>query len=431
MSTQRLPRRGFVLLASAATAALVLAGCGSSSAGSESDTINVLFPQTHAGASEILKKEFEAKTGATVNVTLVPYEELLQKATLDVQSGAGTYDVVDQWYVNVGSLAESGAIVPLDDVIEGQDVDVDDFIPSIYDAYSLHDGQRYSLPFDGDAEVLFYNKEILERNGVEPPTTWDEYAAAVQKITEAESSDGVYGAAVMAQKAPIIIVSTYANRLAGFGGTFLDEDGNPKLDTPEAIAAAEALAEVLPHAMPTPSETAFDQALGAFLGGKVAFMEFWTDLGVFAEDESQSDIAGKWGVVQLPAGGDADKSVAALDAGFTMTISSAAPNPELAAEFVAFATSAETNLQLITTTGSGIDANRESTLTSQDYIDFAPEVQKAASASLDGALVWPTSPQSPELVQALADGLAEMVASGADPAETMRAVQKEWESILG
>ena len=432
-------RREFLTLVASGTAAISLASCGRQATGSKEassgssggdQVLNVLFPQTHAGASETLKAGFEKKTGATVNVTLVPYEDLQQKATLDVQSGAANFDVFDSWYVTLGALAAGGVIAPLDGIIESGVVKADDFIQSIYDPYSLYDGKRWGLPFDGDTQVLFYNKKILQRNGVQPPTTWDEYATAVAKITAAEKRDGVYGAAVMAQKAPIILVGTFANRLAGFGGAFLD-GGVPQLDSDAAIAAAEALVKVLPDALTTPSETAFDQALGAFLGGNVGFMEFWTDLGVFAQDKERSKIVDNWGVVQLPTGGSATAPLAALDAGFCMNISSAAPNPELAREFVIYATSQETNNELITTTGSGIDPNRVSTLNGDEYKSFAPQVQVAASASLKGALAWPTVEQSPALLQTLTDALANMVIGKGDAATTMKAVQADWEKTLG
>lgn len=455
-SLGRRPARWVAGVAALAAGTLVLAACGSGSSSDESaeaaassaaspasaaaaaeDTgectnLNVLFPQTHAGASEILKAGFEAANpGLTITPTLVPYDELQQKATLDVQSGAGNFDVFDMWYVSVGALVKDGVIMPLDDLVADPEVNAADFIPSIYDAYSLVDGQRYALPFDGDTQVLFYNKEILDRNGVTPPTTWDEYAAAVKKITDAEKSNGVYGAALMAQKAPIIIASTYANRLAGFGGGFVDAEGNPTLDTPEAIAAAQAMLDVAEAALPTPAETAFDQALGAFLGGKAAFMEFWTDLGVFAENPEQSQIMGKWGVVELPVGGSATSSLAALDAGFSMAISTATTCPELAKQFVSYSTSQPVNLELITTTGSGIDPSRQSTLMAPEYAEFAPQVQAVAQNSLDGALVWPTAPQAPELMQVLADGLANMMAGSGTAEETMASVNEQWKSILG
>ncbi len=65
----------------------------------------------------------------------------------------------------------------------------------------------------------------------------------------------------MGQQVPIILGCTFADRLVGFGGRFLDDAGKPALTSPEAIAAAEALFAVSPDALPTPLQTGFDQAI--------------------------------------------------------------------------------------------------------------------------------------------------------------------------
>src|SRR5690606_11346687 len=122
---------------------------------------------------------------------------------------------------------------------------------------------------------------ILKRNGIDaPPTTWDEYLEDVRTITENEGANGVYGAAVFGQKSPLILGASFANRLAGFGGTFVDDDGKPTINSPEAVAAAQALVDVNEYAFPTPAETDFGVGNGAWYGGKVGFIENWTDLGV-------------------------------------------------------------------------------------------------------------------------------------------------------
>ena len=51
--------------------------------------------------------------------------------------------------------------------------------------YTLVDGKRYGLPYDGDTHVLFYNTAILERNGQKPPTTWDELKTTAQALKDA------------------------------------------------------------------------------------------------------------------------------------------------------------------------------------------------------------------------------------------------------
>ena len=162
--------RGAALLAATALAVAGMTACssgGSDDSGEGGGELNLLAPQQHAGASEIWAKDFEEKTGTKVNVTLVPYDELQQKATLDVQSGAGEYDVFDSWYTEIGALAAGDIIVPIDDL--AADSDPEDFVESIYDPYSLVDGERFGLPVDGDTQVLFYNKEILERTGSSRP----------------------------------------------------------------------------------------------------------------------------------------------------------------------------------------------------------------------------------------------------------------------
>ncbi|MEI3211425.1 MAG: extracellular solute-binding protein [Lachnospiraceae bacterium] len=48
-----------------------------------------------------------------------------------------------------------------------------DYTEAAFDRVS-RDGVIYGIPLDGDLVALYYNKEILEQNGVTPPTTWDE-----------------------------------------------------------------------------------------------------------------------------------------------------------------------------------------------------------------------------------------------------------------
>jgi multiple sugar transport system substrate-binding protein len=394
-------------------------------------TLNFMIIQPHAVTGDMLKADFEAATGATVELTVVPYDEVQAKATLDVQSGANVFDVLDYWYPTVGALASQGIVEDLTDFIESDpDIDPADFIPSIFDVYTLWEGRRYGIPYDGDTHVLFYNTEIFERNGLAAPETWDDFLNAARTITEAESGDGIYGAALQGFQAPIIIGSSYANRLAGFGGPFLDAEGNPTLDSEAAVGAAQAMLDVAPYALPTPLETAFDQALPAFLGAQIAMMEFWTDLGVYAEGPD-SQIAGKWDVVQMPYGGANTQHIAPLNAGFCFSVSSGSQNKEMAREFVKFATSKDYHLNLLTTTGSGIDPMRLSGLNAEEYKAFAPKVQAAASASLSGAFAWPTIPESPELMQALADELALMLQGNKDAATAMADAQAAWVGILG
>ncbi|AYF97031.1 ABC transporter substrate-binding protein [Protaetiibacter intestinalis] len=439
------PNRRRILTATAgiAAATLTLAACAPSDdaapASADGDfsgqTLNALLISSHEGAANWLKEHFEEETGATVNLTIVPYDEIGSTLALDQQSGANTIDVAAPWYVSLGDLAAGGSIQDLTDWIDSTpSLETDDFIPSIYDPYTLIDGKRYGLPFDGDTHVLFYNKTILERNGItEPPTTWEEYLADVKTITANEGADGVYGAAIFGQKSPLILGAAFANRLAGYGGEFVDADGKPTINSPEAVAAAQALVDVNDYAFPTPAETDFGVGNGAWYDGKVGFIENWTDLGVGSQTNPDSTVADQWGVTTLPVGGDNTTSRASLVAGFTWVIAANTEKTDLAKAFIEFATSSDVNSQLLVADPqTGIDPNRKSSLESAAYGEKYPALQEVNRATLSGSLAWPTGENASQAAQILTDELAKLLAGeGGTAQETLDRVQAEWEKILG
>jgi multiple sugar transport system substrate-binding protein len=444
---RRLARtRGRSVLALAAVAALTLSACGQGGSGDsggdafaadfEGEELNLLMNASHEGAGEWLSEQFEAETGVTVNVTTVPYDEIASQLTLDQQSGANVYDVSAPWYVSLGDLAADGTIQPLTEYVEANDdIDVDDFIPSIWEPYSQVDGETYGLPFDGDIHALFYNTEILERNGFDaPPETWEEYAEQVATITENESSDGVYGAAVFGEQSPMILGASFANRLAGFGGEFLDENGAPVVNSPEAVASLEALEDIWDDALPTPAETDFGAGNSAWFAGNVAFIENWTDLGVRSQDpESGSEVVDNWGVTYLPRAEAGEDPRASLVAGFSWVVTGNTEKAELAQQFIEWAASSDVNSDLLTALPpTGIDPNRVSSLEDETYGDEFPELQEVNRSTLDGALAWPTGENATEAAQILTDELAAYLAGQRGTAqETLDGVQREWESLLG
>lgn len=450
MSDRRVTRRqvlgGTALGLSLPVVSALLAACGrehtdelgldrlGDTPAADGRTLSFLSIQPHERAARQLARDFQVATGAAVRVTIVPYDQIRSKAIVDVLSGAAKYDVFDYWYTTVGELAHQGVLSDLTDLIASSaDIDAADFIRSIYDPYTLVDGKRYGLPFDGDSHVLFYNRDLLSRSGFGgPPGTWEQYVQMARQITidHGNGASGIYGAVLPAQAAPIIIGSAFANRLAGFGGRFLDDAGKPALDS-RAVAAAASMHELAAFT-PSPAKIAFEAAVAMFLEGRAALMEFWTDLGVNAEDPSQSRVRGRWGVTSLPVGGPNAKPVAALNAGFALGVSRASHNPDLATRFVKFATSKAVNLELITTTGSGIDPTRRSTLNSPRYASFAPKVQQAARSALsgNGAIPWPTTDKSPELMEKLSDQLSLMLQNRKTPMAAIADAQAAWQRIL-
>jgi ABC-type glycerol-3-phosphate transport system substrate-binding protein len=396
-------------------------------------TIKVMVNQPHVLAfTDLLGPKFEEEFGGTLEVTAIPYDQLTSKQILDVQGGDGEFDVFDYFYFGLGELVNADALVDLTDWIGANtDIGTDDFLPSIYDPYTLLDGKRYGLPFDGDTHVLYYNAEVFEQYGVQPPTTWDEYDAAAAKITQ-DSGGSVYGAIVEGQQVPMILGCSFINRLAGYGGTLVDADGKPTFNGAEGLAALQHLITVAPSALPTPLQTGFDQANSAFLSGQGAMLDTWTDLGLKAQDPSSSKIVDKWGVVTLPVGGSNSTPRTALDSGFGLGVSTAGTQQDKAAAFIKWATDKDRNFLLSSTAGSGIDPARTSVLESADYATAAGKATDVIREGLQGdPLVWPKQAGAPKALQDLVDQLALAIQGDEEPQAALDKAAESWEKAIG
>ena len=160
-------------------------------------------------------------------------------------------------------------------------------------------------------------------------------------------------------------------------------------------------------------------------------IEFWTDLGVNAQDPKVSQIIDKWDVTQMPVGGSNTKHRASLNAGFGLAISAGSKNPDAAWELVKFGCSPAMNLSQMVTPGTGIDPVYKSTLESEEYKKAAPKVQAAAQQALNGALVWPNGAQAAKMLQGWADQLALVLDKSKTPEKAMRDTQAMWVELLG
>lgn len=439
-------RRALQLLGLAGGAALLspaLAACGASSSSDalggtaplsgkfEGTTLKLLVNQPHVTSfRDVLAPAWNAETGGTLEVTAAPYDQLTSKQILDVQSGTGEFDVFDYFYFGLGDLVDAGALVDLTEWIDTNrsGIGVDGYLTSIYDPYTLLGDKRYGLPYDGDVHILFYNAELFDRYKVEPPTTWDEYDEVAAKITT-DARGAAYGAIVSGQQVPMILGCSYINRLTGYGGNLIDAAGKPALTSDASRAALQHLVDVAPVALPTPLQVGFDQANQAFLSGQGALLDTWTDMALRAEDPTASTIAGRWGAVSLPVGGDNKTPRTALDAGFGLGISTASQNKDAAAAFLNWATATPQNLAVSSTAGAGIDPVRGDVLNSDGYAKVVTAAIDPIRQGLDGdPLVWPKQAGAPKLLQDLVDQLALAIAGTQTVDQSLENAQKSWES---
>jgi multiple sugar transport system substrate-binding protein len=84
---------------------------------------------------------------------------------------------------NLGAFCNSGAWQDLNDYIDADDFDMNQFPKTIRD-YTAYKDKRCALPFLADSYGLYYNKDLLAKAGIsQPPKTVDELAADAKKLT--------------------------------------------------------------------------------------------------------------------------------------------------------------------------------------------------------------------------------------------------------
>jgi multiple sugar transport system substrate-binding protein len=395
--------------------------------------INFMAGQPHQVADRALAEWFTEETGARVNVLVVPYPNMIEKATMDVTSGAGEYDVIQYWYPGLGSLVENGVLADITDWWDSNAAafEVDDIIPAFLDNYTLYNGKRYGIPLDGDIHLMFYNTTLFAKYNVEPPKTWDEYLDICKTITEGEAGSGTYGCGIMGMKVPLILIGTFLNRVAGFGGSFMDADGNPTINSPENVAALEHLIAEMPYAIPDPKAVGFDEMLGPWLTGRVAMVEFWTDLGQMTDNPEQSTIIGEWGVAPMPIQGEKGVVAAPMNAGWGVGMSTMTKDQEVSEAFMAFIMRPETNIRVNKIVG-GLDPMRVSTFADPTFREHVTDAlaDAALAAELSNAVAWPHDALWWDMQEVLNENLALALNGDLTAQQALDDTQAAWEDIL-
>ena len=105
-------------------------------------------------------------------------------------------DILQVFEVGTATMMYAkGAIKPVQQMSEeaGNPIDPKEFIGAVAGYYSSADGKLVSMPFNSSTVVFYYNKDAFKKAGLDadkPPKTWEELAAAGQKLKAAGQECG-------------------------------------------------------------------------------------------------------------------------------------------------------------------------------------------------------------------------------------------------
>jgi sn-glycerol 3-phosphate transport system substrate-binding protein len=103
------------------------------------------------------------------------YAETLTKAIAAFRAGNPPH-IVQVYEVGTQTMVDSGAIVPVTDLIKAGVVDWGDYIAPILNYYTVQ-GKLFSMPFNSSTAVLYYNRDAFKKAGLDanhPPGTFAE-----------------------------------------------------------------------------------------------------------------------------------------------------------------------------------------------------------------------------------------------------------------
>ncbi len=197
-----------------------------------------------------------------------------------------------------------------------------DILPSALDAVTV-DGKIYALPIEMETLGLFYNVDMLEEAGIDPPKTWDELYEAAKALT----TDDVYGLILPVEETSYTLFNWWPFMWMA-GADVYDDEGNVTVDSPEMIEALEYWGRFYQEGL-VPSSLQIGPWEIGNVGTGVAAMQV---SGTYVIDSAENDYPDvNIGVVPLPSPNNNSITVAG---GQKMAINANSAYPDEAADFI-------------------------------------------------------------------------------------------------
>ena len=250
------------------------------------------------------------------------YQQQHPGIRIDIETGGATSELqrqylstvlnakdasIDLYMIDIVNPAQyfgAGWLEPLNAYIGEPAVALKPYLP-VYATSNVVAGKVAAMPAFADAMFMYYRKDLLAKHGVAEPRTWDELAAAARKIQRAEAVAGnanLQGLSI--QGAPIEgAVCTFLLPYWGQGKDFNDTAGRLTLDKPAAVKGLQQWLTMVDNGVikKNLAEIKTSDTVNEFKAGQVVFALNWTWAWDRFKEDKDSTVAGKVGVMPVPA----------------------------------------------------------------------------------------------------------------------------------
>jgi len=205
-------------------------------------------------------------------------------------------------------------------------------------------GKVYGMPWLMDVKYFMYNKDILQKAGLNaPPKTWEELADQAKAIKD---QGLVEYPITWSWNQKEGVVCDFTVLLFGNGGAFLDDSGKPVFNNEKGVQVLEWMKKTVDDGLTNPSAVSSDEmAVEAdFLAGKSAFAVNWLFQYSDSNDPSKSQVVGQVAFAPMPvfaAGAQAGIKGSSVDGSSSFAIMSTSPYADQTWKFLTYLTSHE------------------------------------------------------------------------------------------
>jgi multiple sugar transport system substrate-binding protein len=233
-------------IATAAMAAVMLAGCGGGGGGSSSSDSSggpVELTWFMWSGSDVEKNAWvhvgDMVTAKYPNIKIkfetTPFNDFWTKLTTQAASGGAAciIGLQGQRAPQFGNL-----LLPLDDYMAKEGIKAADYVPSITQGLQ-YEGKQVALPYDVGPFVMFYNKDAFKAAGLKEPSmgwTTEEFLSDAKALTKAPKY-GFWGQSDIAAVMPFVLSSS--------GKAAVNDQGKLDVNNPEWKAATQFYADLV------------------------------------------------------------------------------------------------------------------------------------------------------------------------------------------
>ncbi|WP_224048363.1 ABC transporter substrate-binding protein [Arthrobacter sp. NicSoilB4] len=308
------------------------------------------------------------------------HDDLVQ----NFQAKNANYDVVSVDVVWTAEFAAKGWLQPLKDKMK---LDTSAMLKPTVDSAS-YKGTLYAAPQNSDGGILYYRKDLVPT----APKTWDEMMGmcSIAKANNIGCFAGQYA------KYEGLTVNT-SEAINSAGGSVLNAEGKPSLNTPEAKAGLETLTKAYADGSIPKEAITFQEEQGrqAFQDGKLLFHRNWPYVYNLATTEGSSKVKDVLGMTALVG---ADGPGASSLGGHSAGMSVYSKNKATALDFLKFLTSEET--QKFYATQGSLAPVLGALYDDQELVTKLPYLP-VLKTSIENAVPRPVTPFYPAVTKAI------------------------------